>query len=383
MEKVESIVDEKIFISQLTYLLKLTIFTNKSTFDEDLLERCIRIHNKYKSIENEISDPEKEFHGTENEILIRKCIKRMNLIFKTDQKGNVLNLRDASNQSNMSKLNPHPSIPNGNVKPFMKFVTSNEIDFLQGIPFTFVFKDEENRYLLWQYARSLYYMTQLFILDPETDLYEECTKKLMEITIVISTLEEKNKLKQKMAIDKFLNTNLINLKIKDVNIADAKNQVKNLFGKKGLSNNNTLNKMIDSVTDQLQGTDLSNGNIVQNMFGIARSVASEMQSDMENDPNSLQNTIGAITSVFQEAINDEEATTQIPDELKNLFGTIVDSTNNGQSVSEDDLFKALDSIAETSGMEKDEFYKSIRDDKGNFDISKVDDILKNLQTTNE
>ena len=51
------------FTKNLTYYIKLGIYINKGTDKDSTLERCIKLHNKYKTIEAspEISDIDEAF----------------------------------------------------------------------------------------------------------------------------------------------------------------------------------------------------------------------------------------------------------------------------------------------------------------------------------
>ncbi len=72
-----------------------------------------------------------------------------------------------------------------------------------------------------------------------------------------------------MAIDVFLNNKLTKTGINDKNINEARNEVKEIFEKKGMGNDTPMGKMIDSISDKLGNLDLSGGNLFQNMFSYS------------------------------------------------------------------------------------------------------------------
>src|SRR6056297_1680690 len=104
----ENIVNISTFVHYLTYYIKMGIFINKGTDKDDILEKTIKLYNKYKSIENNKNISDKD------ETLVRKCSKRLNLILKIDDKNEPINIRNKENQTRMIHLDPHPSLLNGN-----------------------------------------------------------------------------------------------------------------------------------------------------------------------------------------------------------------------------------------------------------------------------
>lgn len=373
------------FIQHLTYYIKIGIYINKGTDKDAVLERCIKLYNKYKTIEasKEISQ--------EDEIYIRKCLKRLNLVLKIDHQNNPIDIKTKENQLKMIYLEPHTSLPNNNIQEMIIFATENNINILTDIPLMFILRESKYQDLLWQYTRSLFYISQLLIsrVDSNADpkdkniitkrkIFDESAGYLESILVIISDIEEKMKLNQVMALDKFLNTKLIKTGINEQNVNEAKQEVKDIFVKKGLGQDNSMNRMIDSISDKLTSIDLSKGNIIQNMFGIAQNVAQEMKGDLENNPEKFQDTIGAITEVFKEAMNDSSKNgDEIPSDLKNMFNTILGSSIGNQDGAEptEDINKILETIIQNNGLDRNDFFNSIRDDNGEINVDKLENYL--------
>ena len=385
----EDIVNIETFIQHLTYYIKIGIYINKGTDKDTILERCIKLYNKYKTIEGSKDDI-----TDEDEIFVRKCLKRLNLVLKIDSEGNPIDIRTKENQLKMAYFEGHPSLINNDLPGMLEYATKHNITILSEIPLMFILRESKYQELLWQYTRSLFYISQLLItrVSPDADpndkfiiakkqIFDHSLEQFGEILETITETEEKIKLNQVLTVDKFLNSNLI--KINGKKVSEAREEVKEIFKKKGLGVDNSMTKMIDLISDKLTNINSGNGNILQNMFGIAQSVAMEMKSDLENDPEKFQSTIGDITEVFQEAIDDSDKNGQaVPSELKNMFNTILSASGvngEGKEVSEEEITKNLDSIVEANGLNKEDFYDAIRSNNGEIDVNKLESLLANLK----
>ena len=384
----ENVINIGTFIEQLTYYIKVTIYINKGTDKDKILERSIKLYNKLKTIEasKEINDSDQAY--------IRKCLKRLNLVLKMDSNNNPVNIRDKENQLKMVYLSPHCSLENDNMQYMIEYSETNNIDILPQIPLIFVLRESKYQELLWQYTRSLFYISQLLIsnVNPDSDpnnnliiakqkVFDDSAEKLEKILVTISDIEEKIKLNQIMTLDKFLNSKLIKTGINEKNVNEAREEVKQIFQKKGLSNDNSMSKMIDSISNRLTDIDLSKDNILQSMFGIAQSVAQEMRGDLEKNPEQFHNTLGAITDVFKEAMDDSSKNgEEVPSELKNIFNTII-TTKPGSDQSqpnEEEITKSLEGIISANGLDRNEFYSSINGNNGEIDLTKLESLLGKL-----
>ena len=114
------------------------------------------------------------------------------------------------------------------------------------VPLTFVLKDSKYQELLWQYTRSLFCITQLLLAktketadptDPNViakrQIFDEAMETFEGVLEAIETTEEKMKLDQMMAVDKFMNSVLIKTGINEKDVNDARQEVKNIFFKEG------------------------------------------------------------------------------------------------------------------------------------------------------
>lgn len=397
----EDIVNIGTFVEHLTYFIKIGIFINKGTTKENLLDQCIKLYNKFKTIEacKDISD--------EDEAIIRRCLKRLNLVLKVDSNGKPIDLTNKENQLRMALLTPHPSLESDDMELMIKHANKYNINILTQIPLNFILRDSKYQKLLWQYTRSLFYISQIIVskVNPNADLNDKITmtkEKISEesieilgkVLISISEIEKEINLSKIMALDKFLNTKLIKTGINEDDVDEANQEVKQIFKRKGLDSNNSIMKMVDSISTRLKKQDLSQGNIIENMFQIAQEVTGEITADIKagDGPEKFQDTIGAITEVFQEAMeNTGENSEQIPSEIKSVFKQLMSIsplTNNGenvQNIDEGEIFQVLENIIQTNGLDRSEFYKSVVNNKGEIDTNQIENFLisnKNINAEN-
>jgi hypothetical protein len=378
------------FVQYLTYYIKMGIYINKGTENDKCLERCIKTYNKYKLIEasKEISE--------EDEIFVRKCLKRMNLILKIDDDNKPVDIRKKENQLKMIFLKGHPSLETDDLDAMIEYASAHEITIMTDIPLTFMLKKCDHQLLVWEYTRLLFYISQLLVskvspgADPtnptiaaKKEVFDSASIQLETILEKISDLEQNMQINKMMVLDQFLNSKLVKTGITDKNVDEARNEVKEIFNKKGLGDNNSMTKMIDLISDQLVNVDLSKGNIIESMFGIAKSVAEEMRGDLQNDPEKFQKTVGTIVEVFQEATNNpNNQGAPIPAELKNVFDGLLSNIPqaNGQSEmnvepSAEEINDALEHIVQTNNLDRNEFFGAITDSNGEVDMNLLEKYL--------
>lgn len=303
----EFVITNTQFLEYLTYFIKLGIYVNKGTDRNDLLEKCVKLYNKYKLIEK------KTERSKEEEEFIRKTVKRWNLVLKMD--GSLLvDIKDKVNQTKILNFSYHPALKSGNMKEFVDFASKHNIDILTDIPFNFMLRDSKYQEMMWLYCRAIFYMSQVIVTytqnesDPKyslkKEIYDESSVQIATILNAITDLDEKMKVNNVMALDKYMKEKLVSSGIDSKKISDAKNEVKEIFQKKGIKTEGTMHKMIDSISDKITQMDLSQGNIVQSMFDVAQNVATEIRADIESDPEQFKQTLGAITEIFQETMSD-------------------------------------------------------------------------------
>lgn len=317
------------FIQHLSYYVKVAIYINKGTDQDYILDKCIKLHNKLKNIEKT-----KKIKKS-NETFVRKCIKRINLVLKVTSNGKPIDLSNKENQLRMIHFREHSSIKNDNMEEIVKYANIHKIELLSDLPLMFVLRESKYKELLWQYTRLIFYLTQVLIsqIDTKTNpkeskikskVFDDSLNELENILISVDKIEEKIKLNEILAVDRFLNAKLIKLGSMNDNVNDAREEIKEMFMKKGLGDENPMTKMIDSISNKLSSINLEDGNIFQTMLGIAQNVAQEMQTEME-DPSKFQNAIFAVKDILSETIDQSD---NVPGEFKNIFDNIISSTEN-------------------------------------------------------
>ncbi len=85
------------------------------------------------------------------------------MVLKIDDTGNQVNIRDKENQRKMIFLKSHPSLNTNDLNDMVNFATNNNIDILTNIPLMFLLRKSKYQDLLWQYTRSLFYISQILI----------------------------------------------------------------------------------------------------------------------------------------------------------------------------------------------------------------------------
>jgi hypothetical protein len=389
----EQIVNIGMFIEQLTTYLKIGIYANKGTIHDNTLEKCIRLHNKYKLIETS-----KELLSSE-EVFVRKCLKRLNLILKLDDNGNHVDIRDKENQRKLIFLKEHTSLINNDMNAMIDYVKKNNIDIFTGISLNFFLTDNKHTELLWNHTRLLFYISQILMTKINSDadkfssinvmkqsIHNYSFEKLEEILLDIAKIEDN--INHLMSLDNFLGNRLVKSGITKENVTDAKKEVKDMFAKKGLGENNSMVKMIDLISDNLTKVDLTGGNIMQCMFGIAQNVAEELRGDIENDPQGFQNAMGTITEVFQDAMSNNSFNDQpVPDEIKGMMSMLAGQSIGGLSMQNKPALagqmsgpsldqQELSQIAGMCGISIDEFKNSVLNDSGEINMNKLENLLK-------
>ena len=373
----DDIVNMGLFIEYLTYYIKMGIHINKGTDKSDILDRCIKMYNRYKPLEKSSTI------SVEDETAIRKCIKRLNLILKVDSENNAVNIQDKQNQLKIISLKPHPSLVNGTFKEMMNHATKNNIHIFTNIPLSFMLKKSPLRDILWEYTKVLFYISQIIICksnisEDTDDIYEDSMEKFAETLENIEILEDKMNTCRLLQADKFLNHELIKTGLTPGKIKSAKNEVHELFKQKGLAENPTLNKMIEHITDKIGEIDFTNENFAQNIFSLAQSSAEEIRADLEQDPESLQSALGSLVGIFQESMNDSDMV--IPPEIKNLINMV--STMNPSDSKSDDMGEIALEIGKICGSNgignPQEFIQSIQNNQGVIDPTLLQTVLSKM-----
>jgi hypothetical protein len=389
----DSIVTIGTFISYMTYYIKMGIYANKGTDNDLLLERCIKLYNKYTKLESSPTI------SSEDEICVRKCLKRLNLVLKIEDDDNIeikkCDIQNKSNQAKILELQPHPSLESNNLNEMMEFLEENPIDIFTNIPLTFVLKPGKYQEIIWQYTRALFYISQLVLskvregTDPSTPsfilknkIYDESLLAFGSILEKIESMEECGEMNKLMALDNFLKKKLLKSGLSQENVGTAKDEVKEIFQRKGLGNNPAMNKMIDTISDKLVNFDASEGNIVQSMFSMAQSVAEEMRPELESDPEAFQNTLGSVTEIFRDMMqNADQEGNQMPAEFKEiatLATSMMSNDPNAPPPGSDELYSLLERMISANGLDREAFYNSMSGGNGELDMSKLQSFLSTM-----
>lgn len=382
----ENIVTIRTFIQQLSHYIKLCTYVNKGTDLDNVLEKCIKIHNKYKTIEFSTK------FSQEDEVVVRRCLKRLNLVLKIDNNNNPIDIKNKENQLKMIYFQEHPSLAQNDIESFMSFAVKHNIHILTDLPLTFVLREGKYQELLWHYTRSLFYMSQCIITETNNStvcadeksvmkkkIYDLSLERLETVLEIIGDIETRSEINNTLKLDKFLNNKLLKTGITTENVGEARQEVKEMFTKKGLGDNKPVMGIIDSIASRLFDVDISSGNIVQSMISIAGDVAQEVKGDLERDPDSFQNAIGAITDMFKENMGDPEKNKDIPDEFKSVFSAFTSMTSGDPDQNNDEnATEILDTFIKNNGIDKNDFYSNIMGEDGNIDHGRLDNFMQNI-----
>lgn len=381
MEK-DSIVNYRTYVQTVTQFLKMLIHVNKGTTDEILLEKLLQHCNQFNNLcaNKQLTD--------EDVKLIRVSLKRINMLLKINSDGSIINMKDKTAQLRILEFNPHPSILDGNLKNFLEHISKYNMDLFQGVPLQTILRETKYRDLLWHHTRSIFFITQIILTNNSTDtmknsINNESLDNFTNVLEVIGLLEEQINLEKTTAMDEFLKSKIIRSGITEKTISSAKNEVKELFNKKGISGNNAMGKMIDSISSKLTDIDLANGNLIQTMMSIAQDVAGEMQNEVQGNPDGFKNTLGSVMEIFQETMQGSDADNSIPDELKTMFAgvkQVVDNRINGSDDNAEpdaELLANLETLANAQGVSTEELLNNLVNQDGQLDDQKLTDLFNN------
>jgi len=386
----EEIITYPTFIKQLTECLKITIYINKGTDDDAALEKCIELYNTYVTMGNNRNYSEMEFTS------VRKCIKRLNLVLKINPDGSPVDIRNKGNQQRMIYFKPHSSIPDNDLDSIINHANKYKIYLLTGVSLLFILRPSKFQALLWQHIRCLFYMSQILISKVESrdvneqiialknKLLEDSGDKLENILSTIAEIEQENEVNRMLALDKYLSIKLQKSGgINETNVTEASNEVKEIFRQKGIAQNESILEMVDTISSELKNFK-QDGNLLQNMFGIAQNVAQKMRPKLDGDPQKFQSTISAITEIFSEAMNNSERNgEEIPPDIKNMFSKISSISSiasvPGKEPTDQELNQTLESLAQLNGMDKNQFMQSIKMENGEIDVTKLEKCLENFK----
>lgn len=322
----ENIINIDAFISQLSSYFKICVLANKGTPNDAMLEQTIKQCNKIQKI------TAAQNITNEDELFIRRTLKRFNLSLKVDHLNNPVDIKDKQNQNRLMQLQEHESLKDDDLESMLAYLTTHNICIFPNISLAFFLVGNKFSDLLWDHTRLLFYMTQFLLsknhggnVDKE-QVYTTASRFIEDILTKIATKEEECNINQLLTLDNFLKSKIIDTKISSGSVSDASKEVKEIFAKKGISEDNSMFKMIDMIGAKLGDTDLSGGNIMQTMFGIAQNVAEEFRGEL-GDGASIQDVLGTITEIFDETMSNG-GDSQVPDEFKGMMGSLMNLRKN-------------------------------------------------------
>lgn len=369
----EDIITIDTFLENLTYYLKLTVYSNKGTLNENLLEFCISLHNKLKINESDISKRDIDF--------IRRILKRLNLSLKIDNKNKPVDISNKENQKIILKLSGHKSLYDNNLEEMIDYIKVHDIMVITNLSLRFIFTNTKYQDLLWQYTRLLFFTTQFLLSKHKKNnensigyqVYQESLTFIESVLVLITEIENKHKINNLLEADYFITSKLSNIKLNENNVSEANLEVKRLFNKR--CGNDSMSKMIDSISAKLTQTDLNSGNITKNIIGIAKNIAMEVKDEIGTNPENLQNTIGSITNVLKDVMNNSNMD-EIPFGLKGILNKFV-STTEDTNIDNTELINEIGTFAEANGLDKDEILNNMINGQGELDMMKVETFIKN------
>lgn len=313
-------INNDVFLSRILYLVKLTIFANKGTKDEDSLNKCVALYNKIKKIDM------KDERDADDETVIRRYIKIFNLSLKVDETGSPVNLANKELQSRMLQLDSLPSIQSQDLGEMRRFLKETEISLFYGVKLSFFLKKCKHEEITWKYLLLCYHITQILVSslsdDPSADkVMEESTDILEQILIQLGSLERRIGVNKLMSKDVFLN----NMLIKPNNteeIHQSKEEVKRLLTGKGIREDSVLFKLVDKIGDKLEDMDQDGGSIFSKLRSVIGEISLEMRSEMTGEPEDIRSQIAKVIEMFKEVSKDSKEMEKMPADVRDMYSKI-------------------------------------------------------------
>ncbi|CAI2358540.1 Hypothetical protein MVR_LOCUS246 [uncultured virus] len=369
------------FINTFTKFLRIGIFANKGTDDDNSIEYCASFYLKLEQIkkdfqlyENHIDiinstksntrrkkkTNKKKNIPTKQDIehhheFIRKLYKRFNLLFKCTTLPNTttpipVDIQDKSNQINIAKL---PSVFNPNhitnASDLIMYATVNNMHLFKGattatsVPLSFII-DHEYKDLMFGYIEFLFTYTQFLITNDEA-FEDNCMSQLG----CISNLERSANIENLMLNDSYLKLKL-NYDRNQVKFLSACDETKRILKQNGIVNPKIIG-MVDTVIDDLKNVQDLDANITSTVVDVATNIINENMHDVGKDTfdaESIRTSINIVTDIA-----DKE--TDVPQEIKGIISTIHDNMDDVMKGNSDDPAKQaqmeskIKSVVETFG----------------------------------
>lgn len=337
MEK-EQIITTDDFLVRLSYYIKMAIFINKGTDKEVLLDKLVELYNVVKPISD------KEELSDDNRTLIRKILKRLNLQLKIDEDKPV-DITKSESQVKIIHWSEHGSIRSNNVDEMLAYSEKYNVKIFKNIPLSFIIRPNKYQGIIWQYTRALFYISQILVCSmtsTQTDteqlknnIINDSLDILDDIFAQISDLETETQIGFTMSQDQFLVIKLESSDKKFIEYEEAKSSVKDMLSSKGMGEDSTMSKLVDTVTDKLYDTgEADDGNLFGKVAQIAFSIIGEKRDMLTLDMNreQLENSLKDVGSIFKESVVKDKS--KFDPELTSAIETVLDK---GPQMGNDDL----------------------------------------------
>lgn len=322
-------------MSRVLYLIKLTIFANKGTKDENSLNKCVALYNKIKKIDM------KEERDKDDETIIRRYIKIFNLSLKVDESGNPVNIGNKELQSKMLQLSALQPIQSQNLGEMRRFLKETEITLFYGIKLSFFLKKCKHEEVTWQYLLLCYHITQILVASLSDDpisqtVMTESTDILEQILIRLGSLERKIGVNKLMSKDVFLNNTLVKPNNTE-EIHQSKEEVKRLLSGKGIREDSVLFKLVDKIGDKLEDMDQDGGSIFTKLRSVIGEISLEMRSEMTGDSDDIKSQIAKVIEMFKEVSKDSKEMAKMPEDVRAMYSKITEviPTDPNEKISEE------------------------------------------------
>lgn len=328
-------INNDVFLSRVLYLIKLTIFANKGTKDENSLNKCVALYNKIKKIDM------KEERDKDDETIIRRYIKIFNLSLKVDESGNPVNIGNKELQSKMLQLSALQPIQSQNLGEMRRFLKETEITLFYGIKLSFFLKKCKHEEVTWQYLLLCYHITQILVASLSDDpisqtVMTESTDILEQILIRLGSLERKIGVNKLMSKDVFLNNTLVKPNNTE-EIHQSKEEVKRLLSGKGIREDSVLFKLVDKIGDKLEDMDQDGGSIFTKLRSVIGEISLEMRSEMTGDSDDIKSQIAKVIEMFKEVSKDSKEMAKMPEDVRAMYSKITEviPTDPNEKISEE------------------------------------------------
>lgn len=347
-----------LFTINVESLLKLSIFYNKGSDDEDELTQAIKIHDSVNKIRGTVNAPSKALAW------IDSLMSRFYLSCKMEDDGTAVNLRQYDTSRKMGDIPVNTLLKQETMGEFFQWCRDNDIKLLPGLSPDFFDTLEaqneeklENMNAIYVLLEYLYYLAELKY-DPQNvdegamvkaTLLAKEVREIMDTDLMVKT-------------DGFLNKRLYDYR-KDPAI--VKKNTRNLMKKYELSENNIMHKLLEPSVDSiakhgiLDNSSLHGGK--KSLLDHLNPTSKVVKDIMRSQNKTLQASHGSLEKIKEDvndilAIGKKTKRDYAPDthneSLDSLMGTIdnLDISNINDEKSAEAQARAMHAKLESIGI---------------------------------